>query len=161
MHYLVDGYNLLFRLVKAPRPLEKARERFLSTLDEEVDEAGMRVSIIFDSAEKKLAGVSRRHLEAVEVIFTSEGLSADEYILEKISASKNPKQKTVVTADRELIRKIKHLGATTMNFADFFTLLLKKKTKRQSADLQRAFTDSPANIARLLEIFEGRSKEIK
>lgn len=156
MHYLVDGYNLLFRLVKSPRPLQKTRERFLKTLDEEVSEANLEVAIIFDSAEKKLAGVSRRHLEAIEVIFTSEGLSADEYILEKISSSTSPKQKTVVSADRDLLRKAKRLGATPMSFAEFFSLLLKKKNSRQSLRLQSAFADSEANIARLLEIFENR-----
>ncbi len=156
MHYIVDGYNLLFRLVKAPRPLQRTRERFLKTLDDEVAEAQINVIIIFDSAEKKLAGVSRRHLEAVEVIFTSEGLSADEYILEKICNSKQPKQQTVVSADRELLRKAKQLGAAPMNFADFFALLLKRKARHQNRDLQRAFADSSTNIARLLEIFENR-----
>lgn len=158
MDYLLDGYNLLFREVKNPRPLQKVRERILKELDEHVLEAGMRVTIIFDSAEKKFVSISSYKLEALEVVFTSEGLTADEYILELIELCKNPRQKMVITQDRDLIKKAKRLGADSLDIEGFFSLLFKKLKKKQPHSTGRPFKDTDANIARLLAIFTQNDK---
>ncbi|MBI2742387.1 MAG: NYN domain-containing protein [Chlamydiales bacterium] len=158
MDYLLDGYNLLFREVKNPRPLQRTRERILKALDEEIAEAGLHVTVIFDGSEKRAVGISSYKLEAVEVVFTSEGLSADDYILEMLSSAKNPKQKSVITGDRDLIRKAKRYGAETLDISDFFALILKKKKKKRAPSSALSFKDTDANIARLLAIFEENLK---
>ena len=157
MIYLIDGYNLLFRIAKESSTLEKSRTKLLQALDAEIAKTTLHICIIFDSSEKKTAGISQRTLEATEVIFTSYGLSADEYILEKIAASKQPKQHTVVSEDRALLRHAGALGASILTTREFFSLLRKKQKKRSRTSRLPKETD--ANFSRLLKIFEARLKE--
>jgi predicted RNA-binding protein with PIN domain len=155
MRYLVDGYNLFFHITKNPNPFQKKRDQIVQLLDQEIVKSGLQVTAVFDSSEKRNSGITRKHLEGIEVIFTSEGLSADEYILEMIACSSTPQQLTIVTEDQELLRKSRSLGSLTMQIPEFLALMIKKQRRKSKTDLQN-YEDTEAHIQRLLRIFEDR-----
>ncbi len=53
MHYLVDGYNLLFRFLKA-NPLEKTRQAMIEELNTAVSELNLSVTLVFDGGKDSL-----------------------------------------------------------------------------------------------------------
>jgi predicted RNA-binding protein with PIN domain len=155
--YIIDGYNLLFRVSKSQKSLQKKREEFLLELDDEMAESKMRATIIFDGANDPIPGISKMTLDALEVIYTSEGLSADEYILEHLLTTRR-KEQTVVTQDRALGKLARELGANTLGIQEFLDLLLKKRKRECKTDLHKTSHDGEREISRLLRIFEERLK---
>ena len=49
MRYLVDGYNLLFALEPLLSPFTSKREKFIHLMQTLSSEAGLKVTLIFDS----------------------------------------------------------------------------------------------------------------
>jgi predicted RNA-binding protein with PIN domain len=161
MHYLVDAYNLLFRTLKKGGPLEKSRQSLIEELNEIVSELNLHVSLVFDGAEEYLPLPSRRHFNAIEIVYTSKHQTADEYIAEEVVLSPSPAQFIVVTNDRELSRRCHQHRAKTLTIDEFLNFLSKKKTKKKRLNPpgHRVFRDSDPEIARLLMIFEKRMLE--
>ena len=71
MRYLIDGYNLFFKLEEEILPLEEKREEFISLLDEEVGDLRLQVLLIFDSHRENAEDfASKRKLKNLEVSFS-------------------------------------------------------------------------------------------
>ncbi len=161
MHYLVDAYNLLFRILKKRGPLEKNRKRLIEELNRPISKFNMHVTLVFDGAEEHLLLPSRGHFDAIELVYTPKCTTADEYIIDVVSHAKSPEQMTVVSNDRELARKCHAYRAHTLTIDAFLSLLSKKEAKKSrgkktpSTPLQ----ESSAEFARLLLIFEKRMLE--
>jgi predicted RNA-binding protein with PIN domain len=160
-HYLIDGYNLLFRLAKSRQALKTKRVQLIEKLNEMIGPLALNATIIFDSADTTTRHSSREHFDALEIVYTNKAMSADAYILEKLDASKYPEHFTVVTSDRDLAFSSKVLKAKTLSVEAFLSLLLKKKKaqKKKTSSSTRLLRDSDAEISRLLRIFEKRLSE--
>lgn len=158
MRYLIDAYNLLFRTQKKKGPLEKYRQSLIEELNELTSRLNLHATLIFDGAEEHLRLPSRGHFDALEIIYTTKGQSADEYIFEEVCAAKSPSQLTVVSNDRELTGRCRQHRAKTLTIDEFLHFLVKKKDKKKrlSASSPKTFRDSDPEIARLLAIFEKR-----
>lgn len=161
MHYLVDAYNLLFRTLKKRGPLEKSRQLLIEELNDAIKRVNLNVTLVFDGSQEHLRQPTRGHFDAIEVVYTSKGQSADEYISDEVMLAKNPSQLTVVTNDRELAGRCKQSRAKILSIDEFIAFLLKKKIKKkkQSANPDKAFRDSDPEIARLMLIFERKLLE--
>lgn len=61
----------------------------------------LNVSIVFDSAYQE-GGREKKHYKNLEIFFSSQGETADDYILSAIKSCHKPRQETVVTSDRQL-----------------------------------------------------------
>jgi predicted RNA-binding protein with PIN domain len=156
MHYIVDGYNLFFKIKTETEPFEKERKHFIAALDYEIATLHLKVTIVFDSKE---LFPSKKEFDALEIIFSPEDLSADEYILETLRFHPHPKQTVIVTDDRELLRKVCFLGAKTKTIEEFLRFLTKKRGQRKknlSSEDKKLLQESDKNIRRLLTIFEKR-----
>ncbi len=159
-HYYIDGYNFLFRLChKRRNPLQARRESLVKRFNERVEELGLDITIVFDGEELPYGDYTRGHWRSVEVVYTHEGLSADDYILEQLALSRHPAVETVVSCDRQLISKSHLLGASSMSIEVFLSFLEKKQQKRLRAIPIREAVDSRAQIERLQKIFENRLRE--
>ena len=158
MRYLIDGYNLLFRIAKPNPTLEKKRDELIQELDQIISEFALKVSIVFDGANPAYLHTMRHHFNALEIIYTYEDMTADEYIIQEVSAS--PKQWVIITSDRSLSLQCIHLGAQTETIEAFLAFLKKKQDKKRrrqkEAYSERSFHDSDFHIARLLKIFEKK-----
>ncbi len=160
MQYLVDAYNLLFRSTKKRGPLEQTRQQLIEELNEAVSKLNLQVILVFDGADKHFSHASRGHFNAVEVIYTPQGQTADEYISEEVIQSLKPAQITVVTNDRELAHRCKAHRAKILTLDQFISFLMKKKIKkRKTSSSARNFRDSEIELNRLLLIFEKKMLE--
>ncbi len=157
-HYLIDGYNLLFKLPGKHHSLEIKRRTLLDLLEKQIAEFGLSVTIVFDGAQRDPLMSVRGHFKTMEVVYTAANQTADDYIYESIA--EHPRRHIVVTSDRDLATKCKALGAQTQKIQDFLSSLVTKhhKKKRLHEPLPK-FQDSKADIDRLLKIFEQRLEE--
>jgi hypothetical protein len=160
MHYLIDGYNLLFRVLKKTRDLERSRQALIEELNEAVVALNAPVTLVFDGAKDSLPPTLRRHFKAIELVYTTSGQSADTYILEEVELARNPKALTVVSNDRELQTKCRNVGTEQLSIDAFLHFLLRKKNKKlQEPEREYPFTESKKELDRLLTLFEERLKE--
>lgn len=155
MHYLIDGYNFLFSKSDTHTSLKGQREQVLDTLLSIFGHLKMDVTVIFDGKEQDL---NIHQLHFLNIVYTPAGLTADDYILEKLMISKNPTLFTVVTSDGNLGKMCKEYRAKVMPIRSFLKWVEKKK-KTKNKDILFDFKDSKSNIDRLLKIFEDKLNE--
>ncbi|MEM7174922.1 MAG: NYN domain-containing protein [Chlamydiota bacterium] len=161
MHYLIDGYNFFFRIQQDVLPLAKKRRDFIAALDQLFVELNLSCTLVFDSGRRLSDSFpSKQMLTSIEVVFSPANTSADDYIIEWLTAQRHRKQLTVVTSDRELACRAKTIGAKTESLEEFFRFLRKKEQRSVChAEEEKAAFDSEAEFNRLLKIFEQRLKE--
>ncbi|MBS0605936.1 MAG: NYN domain-containing protein [Parachlamydiales bacterium] len=163
MRYLIDGYNLLFRIAKPGRALEKKREALIAELNQVIADFKLKATVVFDGSHPGISHAMRHHFDALEIIYTYQNLSADEYIIEEVNSARRPEEIIVITSDRGLALTCKNLGAKTQTIEAFISSLkkktVKKKKRQKESRPETAFKDSNAEINRLLEIFEKKLNE--
>lgn len=118
MHYFIDGYNMLFRLLHGSEDLQSQRESFIYDLNKKISLLKLDVSIVFDST-FQIGGRSRSHYDSVEILYSAEGETADEYILDEIKNTLHPQQETVVTSDKKLAWQVRNRLAHTETVEEF------------------------------------------
>jgi uncharacterized protein len=176
MHYYIDGYNLLFRILRACDDLKTQRNQLLQDLESKINLLELDATIVFDSQYKE-DGSSRAHHNHLEIIFTSVGETADEYILQDLKGASQPSQHTVVTSDKRLAELCRRRLAKTESVEEFFAWLNKRcqnKQRRQkepaaskkaeAAPLPKRVAGSGASVEECfdfyLDAFEKEAKEI-
>lgn len=157
MHYLIDGYNFLFRLKQKDPILENKRTQFLEILIDELSTRAIKASIIFDNATEIRNIPQSIQYATLDVIYTPQQQTADEYILEFLSHQKNLRMFTVVTSDRNLAKHCKHLGTLILSIEEFMVFITKKKPKK--SERKRTPKETPKQLEAWQKIFEQRSKE--
>jgi predicted RNA-binding protein with PIN domain len=125
MHYFIDGYNLMFRVMKAGKGLSSQREILISELNLKARLLNLDFTLVFD-AHHRLGSVSRGHYDQLEILFTGEGETADEYILRELTRDMNPSQQTVVTSDKKLAWLSRRRQAHTETVEKFLEWLDKR-----------------------------------
>jgi uncharacterized protein len=139
MHYVIDGYNMFFRLKYDDDDLQHQRDIMLEDLYKKVAVTGLDVSIVFDAA-FHLGERSRSYLDELEILFTGEGETADDYILDALQSTFHPEQTIVVTSDRILARRARSYLAHTETVEEFISKLnrsyknkLRQRTQQKPA----------------------------
>lgn len=130
MHYLIDGYNLLYA--------SNFEER-----DELIDfliKKGISALIFFDGQkeDKKIQG-------SLEIHFTAKNVTADKAIIERAT-----RLHIVITSDKELARICRCQRAEVMDPRAFLNKLFRIKKTGEEKPIE----DSKRNIDRLLKIFK-------
>jgi predicted RNA-binding protein with PIN domain len=163
MHYLIDGYNLLFKIAHTHRSLEQKRQQLIVELNTIIISLHLKASIVFDGSLPHPELAVRQHFDQLEIVYTPEKQTADQYIIEEIEKAKHPHHITVITSDRSLSSHCKSLGAHAQSIHDFLTQLkarkAKKKRRANDAATQETFRDSDSQLARYLLIFEKKLSE--
>ncbi|NGX57123.1 MAG: hypothetical protein K940chlam3_00006 [Chlamydiae bacterium] len=171
MHYIIDGYNLLFRLIQSRENLEISRRSFIQDLDEKAELLKLDITVVFDGHFQEDEG-TRTHYRNLEIIFSSYGESADELIVSELSSSLDVRNEVVVTSDRDLAWRAKKLHAKTESTETFYTWVLERFKKRQRKQKKESVSrkvkvpePSPEVVGSredtdyYLEVFEKRLKE--
>lgn len=159
MHYLIDGYNLLFFFLPPDDDLQEKREKLISLLDEKLSSLNIKVTLIFDGFHTSQPSNGQQYFKSLKVIFTQQGKTADEYILEYLNSIKYLKEYTVITADKNLSQQIKSMGSLTKTPNSFLKWLLHKETKKEKTPQKKHIEETKENIEKLLLIFEKRLQE--
>ena len=155
MEYCIDGYNFLFRVTKDYKTLLTKKNQILARLETWAEVFHLSITLIFDGKHKAPADAIRGHLRKIEIIYTHENQSADDYIVQHIQHHTKPPRVTVVSSDREVLGKSKQFGASTQTIEQFLSFLLKKEKKRKTRSTP-AFRDTDFQIKRLCKIFEEK-----
>jgi len=173
MHYIIDGYNLLFWLKGDRQNLEPLRRSFIQDMDRKAALLKMEMTIVFDGHFQE-DEQTRTHFRNLEIIYTSHGESADELIVSELQSSLDVRNEVVVTSDRELSWRAKRLHAKTERANEFYRTLQERYQKRQKrqvkevlpkAKVKRQITVEPEivvvdeSVEFYQKVFEDRLKE--
>lgn len=122
MHYFIDGYNFMFRILRAGDDLQTQREAIIRDLNRKIRILNLDVTIVFDAHYQSSEGV-RTHFQHLEICFSAKGESADDFILHQIKQEKHPRQLTVVTSDKKLAWLSRRQGCLTETIEEFLKWL--------------------------------------
>lgn len=130
LHYLIDGYNLLYALKEIPPgTLQQKRETLLAWLQRTRPQGNNRMTVVFDSRN----GLGDRFNEGdLEVIFTT-GETADDKISAMVREVKNPRTVVVVSNDRGIQTLVRGTGAVFMLVEEFLRKPHPPATRKESA----------------------------
>lgn len=140
MPYLLDGNNLIGLVRRTPRPSEEDRAALVAEIAGRLRRTRARATLFFDGP----AGDRGAVLGGLTVRTPSAG-SADEAILREVAASRSAAECVVVTADRQLSRRARELGARVSSPQDFFARF------GASAPAQAAPAEPPSTAAEVEE----------
>jgi predicted RNA-binding protein with PIN domain len=158
VNYFLDGYNILFTLTESDHPLATQRQKIIRFLQKQFSLFKMDGILVFDGRVHRDEESGRAYRSPLDIIYTPKGQSADQYIVERIETSENPRQITVVTNDRALFTNARVLGAKTTRNAEFIQWLMNRKKKNTGVP-KPDITETRYNIDRLLVVFEKRLEE--
>ena len=122
MHYYIDGYNLLFRVHPSGEEFKEQRQRIIHDLSQKIDLLEIDATIVFD-ATFQIGESSRSHYKQLEIVYTDEGETADEYIVNELKSTPNPSQETIVTSDKKLAWYARRQNSKTESVEEFITWL--------------------------------------
>ncbi len=136
MHYFIDGYNLLFKeaWARSGPSLQEARKRLIEELDSLASTLNLDLTVVFD-APFQSDDIKRGHYQSIEIIFTAQGQTADEYLVACADAHGN--KALIVTSDRALAFKAKGSHASVEGVHNFL-VHLRKKSRNKLAKSARA-----------------------
>lgn len=125
MHYFIDGYNMLFRVLRAGDDLRTQRDALIEDLKIKIKLLQLDITLVFDSQYHPDEGSIAR-IGTLKIIFTSHGETADEYILQELKELHSPTQHTVVTSDKKLAWLSRRRVVNTESVEDFISWLNKR-----------------------------------
>ncbi|HSP27941.1 MAG TPA: NYN domain-containing protein [Ilumatobacteraceae bacterium] len=108
---LVDGYNVA-KLAWPSRSLEAQRNQLLDAVENLARRFGSDLTVVFDGAAVVGAHAARRRL--VRVVFSPEGVIADDVIRDEVRRLPSARAVVVVTNDAEIVADVKALGANVV-----------------------------------------------
>jgi len=164
MHYIIDGYNILFRRQEAHhQDLQSQREKLLSEFQGYIDILNLSITLVFDATDRE--ELSRQHYRSLEIVFTDQNQNADDYIVNILKASSHPQRNTVVTSDNMLAWHCRRCGARTISVEKFLSKLKrcyhKKLHKRSISRRTLEKKTSPKKISSFLKDQERYEKQFK
>jgi predicted RNA-binding protein with PIN domain len=155
--WILDGYNLLFRLPEIRGSFEGRRELLIDALIERFPRRAM--IIVFDGRIPP-PDHERRHIAHIEVVYTAAGVTADSWIVEKIQNSPHPRRLRVVTADRGLARLASCSGAQVEDPDSWIEILLQREQPLPRVRLGRSALEYQELFQQRLErLLRGESLE--
>jgi predicted RNA-binding protein with PIN domain len=118
MELLIDGYNLIHAMdFPDAESLQEQREALLKKLHEYQVERKVSITVVFDGSSPGGMIPDREKHGKIQVIFTSKGTSADDWIIE---ASRRYSGKYVVVSnDNEILNAVEAASSLTLSNAEF------------------------------------------
>lgn len=157
MHYLIDGYNLLFAWDESKSSLRSKRQTIIHSLQKEFYLLHLRGTVVFDGSHQPDEQSGLSYKSPLVIAYSHQGQTADQYILEKLETAKTPSELTIVTNDKSLAMHARNYGAKSMTIPAFLAQLKKKHAKKKGAmEEKRTVAISERELNRLLKIFEER-----
>jgi predicted RNA-binding protein with PIN domain len=151
MRYLIDGYNLLYKLgllahEHGPRGLEHARQRLLDRLANSAGHEANSITIVFDGRGAPEGLRDQAEYRSLHVRYAHED-TADGLIEELLHGESAPRGLTVVSDDRRVREAARRRGCEVVACLDVFDELGRVTPERPGA--QQAAPDAPLRPERL------------
>jgi predicted RNA-binding protein with PIN domain len=109
---LIDGYNVA-KLAWPRLDLAGQRVVLLDAVENLARRYGSDVTVVFDGAD--VVGASAEQRRVIRVMYSPEGVIADDVIRDEVRRLPATRQVVVVTNDREIIGDVRTMGANTMS----------------------------------------------
>lgn len=151
MPYIVDGNNLLAQTPGLSMNGASDRRRFVSVLAAFTRSRRCKLTVFFDGEPLEGWGATT-HLGGVTVRHSGRGISADDAILETIRRSASPSDITLVTSDRALYERGRHLGARGQ-LGHAFRRALQADAAADAAGAEKPERPEPGEVEAYLELF--------
>ncbi len=120
MQYFIDGYNVLHRKQQLDaHNLQEARESLRTRLML-FCEGKHRVRLVWDSGDRDTPIGSVKRFRAVYEVYVQ---NADEYLVQSVRREAKGQTITVVSNDRDVIKRCRKHGAQIMSSDEFLELL--------------------------------------
>lgn len=148
MHYILDGYNIIYRLPQFKgESIKNDREKLIKYIYKEKRHLNRKnqISIVFDGKNNFFAQAGSPDSEStpggidwqsehsgIQTLFSHQ-TNADDYIVEIVKRAEKPSRCggiTVVTDDKELQTRVRMLSAFAIGVDEFFTPN-EKETKKE------------------------------
>lgn len=154
MRYLIDGYNLIFSLIDKDLPLQKLREQCIPLLSKFFQNNQDDVMIVFDGhASFSIDNHFERSFPFV-ITFSPKPLTADDYLIEIVIGTKEKEKLTLVSSDKQLLKRAKEFQTKTMTIVDF---IKKKSPKVNKTSFEKTTPPlTPRHIAKYKTLFESK-----
>jgi len=130
-HFIIDGYNALFKIKPLVKKPFQTREGFIHYLRIKKPFGSMRnkVTVVFDGS-LNVSFKQKTSNAPIEVIFTRNE-TADDMIIRMAKNAKYPRAIIVITDDREIKEKVKLYGCATLSVLEFFKDLTREKKPKE------------------------------
>ena len=151
MPYLVDGNNLIAQTPGLSMNDPADRRRFVGMLSSFCRTRRAKLTVYFDG-EPVEGWRTTTHLGGVAVLHSGRRRSADDAILEHIRDSGAPANITLVTSDKTLFERGRHLGARGMA-ARLFRQAMHEAAARDQGGSEKPDSSDPGDIDYWLEVF--------
>ena len=109
---LVDGYNVSMTAWPDQR-IDRQRERLIGLLEAAARRFGADIAVVFDGAD--VVGAARRGPRLIRVVFSPEGVTADDVIRDEVRALEVHRPVVVITNDAAVVRSTRSMGANTVS----------------------------------------------
>jgi predicted RNA-binding protein with PIN domain len=135
MHYLIDGYNLLYAMGvlhgrTGPTGLRKARLGLLGLLKSSYADQPASVTVVFDAAQAPAGAAEVVQEDGIEIRFAVHEREADDLIEALIRRDAAPRQLTVVSDDHRIQQAARRRGCLVLGCGDFLDELAKRRRSR-------------------------------
>jgi predicted RNA-binding protein with PIN domain len=117
---LVDGYNVA-KLAWPRLDLASQRVVLLDAIENLVRRFGSDITVVFDGADVTGAAADGRRI--VRVVFSPEGVIADDVIRDEVRRLPVTRNVVVVTNDQEIVTDTRAMGANTMSSDQLISLM--------------------------------------
>ncbi len=162
MHYYLDGYNLIFRTLAAGETLQSRREQLILDLSTKIELLHLETTVIFDSQYKDNEA-TRHHYKNMEIYYTDQGETADDYIIKRVKQLPPKTKATVVTSDLHLAWRARREGAFTVSAEEYLSWLQRRFRNKAHQGKEPADGEKPtsteAQLPKLLPLKESKKKK--
>jgi predicted RNA-binding protein with PIN domain len=117
---LIDGYNVA-KLAWPKLDLEGQRIVLLDAVENLARRYGSDMTVVFDGADVVGANTDQRRV--IRVMYSPEGVIADDVIRDEVDRLPSTRQVVVVTNDRAIVRDVKAMGANTISSDQLLSLI--------------------------------------
>jgi len=139
MPYLIDGHNVISQTPGLSLADADDEAKLVILVRQYCARERRKATIIFDGGLP--GGLSRLSTPSVAVIFASDRhTTADDLILNRIEAEKNPSGLTVVSSDQKILTAAKRRRAGTKSSAEFGRDLRRTATKSSVSEKERGLS---------------------
>ncbi len=120
MKLIIDGYNLIYRLVLKAESLEKKRDKLLELLNEFLEINGGTITVVFDAGKNPSQHRGRETRGKVKVVYSANDEIADDVIIELIKGRKGrAREYAIVSSDNKLLDCARENFMNAMTSDDF------------------------------------------
>lgn len=166
MSFLIDGFNLIYKFpefeaLMYENDLVGARKGLLSILKKYEKITRKHIRVVFDGKKQKSLEIKSEKFGTIDVYYSLE-YSADHLIKQFIKKDINPRSKTVITSDKEIIAYVTRHRAkvkTSEEFAEEVKTTIREWEEAKIPEKEEDPSVSGEEIAYWERIFTRKKKK--